>query len=88
MSTLTIAKAINEGLRRVLEDDPDTGDGAYSSPGKAGFYPWIDSTKTYYGMVARYDTNSTGTATTAPFYMSVVCGEAIRKAFTTGVVQP
>lgn len=75
-------------LGHWIEDDPVTGDGAYSSPGKAGFYPWIDSTKTYYGMVARYDTNSTGTATTAPFYLSAVCGEAIRKAFMTGVVQP
>ncbi len=76
------------GLGHWIEDDPATGDGAYSSPGKGGFYPWIDSTRTYYGMVARYDTASTGTGTTAPFYLSVVCGEAIRKAFTTGVIQP
>lgn len=76
------------GLGHWIEDDPETGDGAYSSPGKSGFYPWIDSSKTYYGMVARYDTNNTGNALTAPFYQSAVCGAAIRKAFTTGVAQP
>jgi hypothetical protein len=32
-----------------IEDDPDVGDGAFSSPGAFGFYPWIDRTKTSYG---------------------------------------
>jgi hypothetical protein len=77
------------GIGHWIEDDPYTGDGSYSSPGKGGFYPWIESTKTYYGMVARYDMSGTGDdASTAPFYLSVVCGEAIRKAFMTGTVQP
>ena len=76
------------GIVHWIEDDPHCGDGAYSSPGKVGFYPWIDSTRTYYGIVARYDTNSTGVGTTAPFYLSTVCGAAIRKAFMTGAVQP
>jgi hypothetical protein len=74
-----------------IEDDPTSptaGDGAYSSPGKLGFYPWIDKSKTYYGIVARSDNNPTGVAADAPYYKSVVCGEAIRKAFMTGVVQP
>ncbi len=71
-----------------IEDDPATGDGAYSSPGKFGFYPWIDKTKVYYGIVARYDNNATGIPSQAPYYKSVVCGEAIRKAFMTGVAQP
>ena len=31
------------------------GDGAFSSPGLFGFYPWIDAGKTYYGVLARYD---------------------------------
>ena len=30
-----------------VEDDPNVGDGAFSSPGAFGMYPWIDSTKTY-----------------------------------------
>jgi len=29
------------------------GDGAFSSPGAFGFYPWIDRTKTNYGVLAR-----------------------------------
>lgn len=71
-----------------IEDDPATGDGSYSSPGKYGFYPWIDASKTYYGIVARHDTNSSWTdATQAPYYKSAICGAAIRKAFMTGVVQ-
>jgi hypothetical protein len=71
-----------------IESDPVSGDGAYSSPGKTGFYPWVDSTKTYYGMVARYDTNATNVATSAPFYLSAVCGAAIRTAFMTGSATP
>jgi hypothetical protein len=71
-----------------IEDDPETGDGAYSSPGKYGFYPWIDATKTYYGIVARYDATGGLAPVITPYYMSVVCGQAIRKAFMTGVVQP
>ncbi len=62
-----------------VEDDPQTGDGAFSSPGAFGFYPWIDATKTYYGVVARY-------APLAPqaYLESAQCGAAIRKAFITG----
>ena len=36
-----------------VEDDPVVGDGAFSSPGAFGFYPWIDRTKTNYGVLAR-----------------------------------
>ncbi len=72
-----------------IEDEPTTGDGAFSSPGKFGFYPWIDATKHYYGIVAREDlTSGNGTLADAPYYKSVLCGRAIRKAFFTGVAQP
>ncbi len=73
-----------------IEDDPTTGDGSFSSPGKSGFYPWVDATKTYYGIVARYDTAGASSTdpTTSPFYLSAVCGAAIRTAFMTGVAQP
>jgi hypothetical protein len=72
-----------------VEDEPQTGDGAFSSPGKFGFYPWIDSTKTYYGIVAREDLlPGDGTIQGAPYYQSVLCGRAIRTAFMTGVPQP
>lgn len=70
-----------------IEDDPTTGDGAYSSPGKLGFYPWVDSTFTYYGIVAREDHNAPPLPQNAPFFLSDNCGEAIRTAFLTGVKQ-
>jgi len=62
-----------------VEDPSNASDGAFSSPGAFGFYPWIDRTKTYYGVVSR--TNITGALT------SVYCGRRIRKAWMTGVAQ-
>ncbi len=64
-----------------VEDDPDpkVGDGAFSSPGAFGFYPWIDASKTYYGIVARV--NPSGAIT------SVQCGRLIRRAWVTGTAQ-
>lgn len=70
-----------------IEDDPASGDGAYSSPGKFGFYPWIDASRTYYGILARYDGARALSKQTAPYYKSAVCGAAIRKAFMTGTAQ-
>ncbi|MDR3415513.1 MAG: hypothetical protein P4L83_04930 [Nevskia sp.] len=70
-----------------IEDDPATGDGSYSSPGRFGFYPWIDSSKTWYGIVARFDRTKAKTTQDAPYYRSVVCGMSIRKAFMTGQAQ-
>jgi len=64
-----------------IEDNPRTGDGSYSSAGAFGFYPWIDSTTTYYGIIAREDQRDI--AITA----SINCGRIIRKAFMTGVAQ-
>ena len=48
-------------------------DGTVSSPGAFGFYPWIDVSKRYYGIVAR--TKPLGA------WDSVTCGREIRKAF-------
>ncbi len=70
-----------------IEDDPITGDGAYSSPGKFGFYPWINAGKTYYGILARYDNSPVLVPQNAPYYLSVICGANIRKAFMSGKVQ-
>jgi CubicO group peptidase (beta-lactamase class C family) len=64
-----------------IEDDPTTGDGSFSSPGAFGFYPWIDSSKRYYGILARQD-SSVGAALD-----SVHCGRVIRKAFMAGIQQ-
>jgi CubicO group peptidase (beta-lactamase class C family) len=72
-------------LGHWVENDPQWlaggGDPAYSSPGLAGFYPWIDSSRTYYGIVARVDlSQGAGAASTA-------CGRQIRKAWLTGIAQ-
>lgn len=65
-----------------VEDDAATGDGTFSSAGAFGFYPWIDSSKTYYGILAREDLTGSGAA-----YASAECGRNIRKAFVTGIAQ-
>jgi hypothetical protein len=44
-----------------------------------GFYPWIDATKSYYGIISRFSTGGS--------YPSVQCGRLIRAAFITGVQQ-
>ncbi|WP_425258974.1 hypothetical protein ACPOLB_26050 [Rubrivivax sp. RP6-9] len=62
-----------------VEDDPGVGDGAFSSPGAFGFYPWIDASKTWYGVLARENLGGT--------YESIACGRLIRKAWLTGVAQ-
>jgi len=75
-------------LGHWVEDDPTVGDGAYSSPGLFGFYPWIDSNQTYYGVLARHDTNiAPSDPKQAPDYTSVNCGRLIRKAWLQGVEQ-
>lgn len=71
-------------LGHFVEKDPVTGagDGAYSSPGEFGFYPWIDSTKTYYGIVARVVYFPTA------YQGSILCGQHIRDAFTRAIATP
>ncbi len=77
-------EALNYSIGHWVEDDPVAGDGTFSSAGGFGFYPWIDSTKTYYGILAREDTNVSGGGNG---FASATCGRNIRKAFVTGVVQ-
>ena len=76
------AEAWNYSVGHWVEDDPAVGDGAFSSAGAFGFYPWIDSTKTYYGILAREDLTGTNRG-----YASAQCGRLIRKAYVTGVAQ-
>jgi CubicO group peptidase (beta-lactamase class C family) len=66
-------------LAHWVEDDPSSGDGAFSGGGAFGFYPWIDATKTNYGIVARAEQDG-GRA-------SALCGRLIRKAWATGELQ-
>jgi hypothetical protein len=60
-----------------VEDDPAVGDGAYSSAGAFGFYPWIAADRSHYGVLARRAATGSGAD-------SAVCGGLIRKAWTTG----
>ncbi len=69
------------GLAHWIEDDAVVGDGAFSSAGAFGFYPWVDATRTIYGVLARR--GSAGNAG----YHSAQCGRLIRKAWVTGVAQ-
>ena len=57
------------------------GDGAYSSPGAKGYYEWIDTTVTYYGVIARV------AASGGQGQITEKCGALIRNAFTCGVNQ-
>jgi hypothetical protein len=73
-------------LAHWVEDDPAVGDGALSSPGAFGFYPWIDAGKTTYGVLARHASVSlTGNDPVA--VQSVVCGRTIRKAWFSATAQ-
>ncbi|MBK7549438.1 MAG: hypothetical protein IPI20_17235 [Rhodoferax sp.] len=67
-------------LGHWVEDDPRGGRRRLQQPpgGPFGFYPWIDATKTYYGVLARQGAAGTGVD-------SVNCGRLIRKAWVTGV---
>ena len=56
-----------------VEDDPTTGDGAFSSPGAFGFYPWISADRRYYGIVVRHATEGA--------WSSVQCGRQIRASW-------
>lgn len=80
-----------------IESDPQVGDGSFSSPGAFGFYPWIDASKTFYGILARdardarntSDRNASAEDTTdKPAMQSVNCGRLIRAAWMTGLPQP
>lgn len=70
----------NYSLGHWVESDLLMGDGAFSSAGAFGFYPWIDKTKTYYGVLARKSNPGSG-------FESATCGRLIRKAWVTGIVQ-
>lgn len=74
-----------------VEDDPANGDGAFSSAGAFGFYPWIDAGKTWYGIVAREDKSNIidpdKPDEAGHGFASAQCGQLIRKAWISGVAQ-
>lgn len=67
-----------------VEDDPTRGDGAFSSPGAFGFYPWIESNKKFYGVISRY---AAATGAIQNGLASSLCGHELRAAWETGVQQ-
>jgi hypothetical protein len=71
------AESWHYSLGHWVEDDPVVGDGAFSSAGAFGFYPWIDASKTWYGVIARMNLQGG--------YESARCGRLIRKAWVTGM---
>jgi len=83
-----VSSPIPEGwhysIAHWVEDDPSThGDGAFSSAGAFGFYPWIEASKLYYGVISREnDQNAAHYG-----YDSAQCGRLIRRAWDTGVEQ-
>jgi hypothetical protein len=75
-----LQEAWHYSIGHWIEDNPAThGDGAFNSAGANGFYPWIDATKSYYGVLARDVSDNS--------YESVQCGRLIRRAFITGIEQ-
>ncbi|MDE2594520.1 MAG: hypothetical protein KGL57_09800 [Burkholderiales bacterium] len=69
-----------------VEDDPRVGDGAFSSPGAFGFYPWIDANRQFYGILAREEHKGIllGDVDSKPAVRSVDCGRLIRQAWESG----
>jgi len=74
-----------------VEDDPNNGDGAFSSAGAFGFYPWIDASKTWYGIVARKDDSDINDPdnpdSAGHGFASAQCGQQIRAAWIDGVAR-
>lgn len=74
-----------------VEDDPNHGDGAFSSAGAFGFYPWIDNDKTWYGIVARMDMSNISDPDNPDSgghgFDSARCGQLIRRAWIDGVAR-
>ncbi|WP_051379127.1 hypothetical protein [Derxia gummosa] len=66
-------------------EDREHGDGAFSSPGAFGFYPWIDATRTWYGIVGRAALGGLQSADEdqRPARASMACGRALRRAWAT-----
>lgn len=85
-----VSSPINEALHysygHWIEDQNVSSDGAFSSPGLYGFYPWIDKDKRFYGILSRYQNPVPGNEMGSGL-ASLQCGKMIRKAFVTGVAQ-
>jgi hypothetical protein len=81
-----VPEAWHYSMAHWVEDDASTNKTddyfAYSSGGALGFYPWVDKTKTLYGLIAREQIGLGGEG-----YDSGQCGRLIRVAWKTGTAQ-
>lgn len=68
-----VAAEWHYSLNHWIED----GDGAFSSAGLFGFYPWISVDKQWYGIIARVDRRLDASKE------SIVCGVQLRRAWVT-----
>lgn len=68
-------------LSHWVENDAKKGDGAFSSAGAFGFYPWVDKNKSFYGIIARKNLSA------GAGQKSMLCGQKIRKAFMNPVLK-
>jgi hypothetical protein len=66
-----------------VEDDPNVGDGAFSSPGAFGFYPWVDASKRWWGVLGRESFEGLGDGE-GQGVSSAFCGREIRAAWLSG----
>lgn len=73
-------------LGHWVEND-SLGDGSFSSAGAFGFYPWIDASKNYYGIVSRHVTDASSGGEGGVGWQSAQCGAQLRKAFMSGQSQ-
>ena len=67
-------------LGHWVETDPTTGDGAFSSAGAFGFYPWMDKDRIWWGVLARRSSRNDE----RPTRDSAACGAQIRAAWARG----
>lgn len=77
------AESWSYALGHWVENDPQVGDGAFSSAGAFGFYPWIDRDRRFYGVLARR-----AVVEAQAGHLSAVCGRLIRRAWLTGTAVP
>ncbi len=68
-------------LSHWVENDAKKGDGAFSSAGAFGFYPWVNKNKNFYGIIARKQVGA------GAGQKSMLCGQKIRSAFMNPAVK-
>ena len=71
---------VHYSIGHWIEDDPQ-GDGAFSSAGAFGFYPWISHDESTWGVLARFAPGFNGAKAGAA---SLMCGRQIRAAWASG----